>query len=362
METQDSSRPARSSAAWPFIDTWVGRTTAVIGLIASLGGGITWWVSHHRQHALREAELRLAELQSARGDYAASLQTCGDVLKADPLDRAALDDQVNAAMLWAENFSVSVPEGGNATDLAAPALDQIFTVLESGLSRTRGTRAADIEAHLGWTHWLNQRIAERESGAAAEQSLRAALALDPHNVYANAMLAGWLLQTGGSVSEAAQHFDVALATGKVRPFVRRLQIGGYLSSHGSGARAELMRSANDMRRNGEALDGDSRRRVLAFCCDPAYMERAQLVEVLSAVSADDAWATYLWLDAGNPGDSDARDEALSSSFIQATLLEISGKPQPALEQFRQLRQQLAHRPGLLRDAVDAAITRLARRS
>jgi hypothetical protein len=356
METQDSSRPARSSAVWSFFDTWVGRTTAAIGLIASLGGGITWWVNHHRLQAQREAELRVAEQQSARGDYAASLQTVGDLLKTNPMDRAALDDQVNAAMLWTENFSVSAPEGGNPADSAAPALDQIFAVLESGLARTTGARAADIQAHLGWAHWLNQRIAEREFGSAAEQNLRAALALDPHNVYANAMLAAWMLQTHRSVSDAAQHFTVAVATGKARPFVRELQIGGYLSSDGTAVKVELMRAANDMRKNSEPLDSDSRRRVLNFCCDPSYLPHAQLVEVLSAVSAGDAWATWLWLDAGA---SDAADDALSRSFIQAALLEISAKPQPALEQFRQLRQQLARRPGLFRDAVDAEIARLA---
>jgi hypothetical protein len=362
METQDSSRPARSSAAWPFIDTWVGRATAMIGLIASLGGGVTWWISHHHQRAQHEAELRLAELQSARGDYAASLQTCGDLLKADPLDRAALNDQTDAAMLWTENFSVSVSESGNATDAAAPALDQIFTVLESGLTRATGARAADIQAHLGWAHWLNQRIAAREFGSAAEQNFRSSLILDAHNVYANAMLAGWMLQTGGSVSDAAQHFALALATGKARPFVRRLQVGGYLSSDGPGARAELMRATNDMRRNGEPLDTDSRGRILAFCCDPAYMGHAQLVEALSAVSADNAWSTFQWLEAGRPAGSGAADEALRASFIQATLLDISGKQQASLAQFRQLQQQLAHGPGPLRAAVDAAIQRLARRS
>lgn len=355
METQNSSRPARPSAVWSFFDTWVGRTTAVIGLLASLGGGVTWWVNHHRQQVQRRAELRLAEMQSARGDYAASLQTSGDLLKADPLDRATLDEQVNAAMLWAENFSVSVPEGGNPTEVAGPALDQIFAVLEAGLSRTTGARAADIEAHLGWAHWLNQRMAAREFGSAAEQNFRSALVLDPQNVYANAMLAGWMLQTGGSVSEAAQHFAVALASGKARPFVRRLQIGGYLSSAVPGARVELMRAADDMRKNGETLDGDSRTRILTSCCYPPFMDQSKVVAALSAVSPDDAWSTFLWLDAG----ANAADEGIRRSFIQATLLEMGGKRQQALTQFRQLRQQMARRPGSLRAAVDAAIARLA---
>lgn len=359
METQDSSRPARTSAAWPFIQTWIGRTTAIIGLAGSLAGGITWAINHHRHQVQHEAELRLAELEAARGDYAASLQTCADLLKADPLDGAALDDQVNAAMLWTENFSISIPDGSNATNIAAPALDQIFSVLESGLSRSKGERAADIQAHLGWAHWLNQRLASREFGSAAEKDFRAAVAVDPRNVYANAMLAGWMLQTGGNVSEAARHFAVAVSSGKDRPFVRRLQIGGYLSSEASGARAELMRAANDMRRSGEALDDSYRARALVFCCDPVFTSHAQLVEALSALPPDDVWSTYLWMDAVQPAGTDSSDDALRRSFIQASLLEVGEKPQAALAQFRQLQRQLAERPGSLRDAVNAATTRLA---
>ena len=358
METQNSSRPARTAAAWPFIQTWIGRTTAVIGLAGSLAGGITWAVNRHRHQVEHEAALRLAELQSAHGDYAASLQTCAGLLKADPLDGAALDDQVNAAMLWTENFSISIPDGGNATNIAAPALDQIFSVLESGLSRSKGARAADIQAHLGWAHWLNQRIAAREFGSAPEQDFRAALALDPRNVYAQAMLGGWMLQTGGNAGDAAQHLAVAVSSGKARPFVRRLQVGGYLSSEGPGARAELVRTANEMRKNGEPLDGASRRRVLADCFDPELSSHTQLSEALSAVPAEDAWKTFLWLDDAPPADAEPGADALRRSFIQASLLEISGKPQPALAQFRQMQQELKQRPGSLLDAVNAAIARL----
>ena len=31
-----------ASPAWPFLMSWVGRTSALIGLFASIAGGVTW--------------------------------------------------------------------------------------------------------------------------------------------------------------------------------------------------------------------------------------------------------------------------------------------------------------------------------
>ena len=359
MEEQDTKAETRSVKTWPFIETWVGRTTAILGLIASLGGGVTWWAAHQRQHAERQAQLELGRTQAAHGDYAAAFQTYSAILKTDPLDRSALDGQLNAAMLWDENFSVVVPEGQSAADLAAPSLDQILAALESGLARSKGEQAADVQAHLGWAHWLNQHIAEREFGTAAEKNFRAALAADPNNAYANAMLGNWMLLNGGDFDDARAHLDAAAATGKARPLVRQLQIGGFLSDDVRGARAGLIKTVNDMRKNGEALDSDSRRRILDFCFDTVVASHAELVESLSAVSSAEAWQTYLWLDDVRAGDADTETRTLEHSFIHASLLEISGQAPQSLAQFRSLQQQLAGRPGSLKDAVDAAVARLS---
>ena len=75
-----------------------------------------------------------------------------------------------------------------------------------------GTAAADVQAHLGWAHWLNQHVAEREfpPNAAAERNFRAALATDPSNVYANAMLGNWMTITVEVSTEAVEHFNSAI--------------------------------------------------------------------------------------------------------------------------------------------------------
>ena len=345
--------------AWPLFMSWVGSASALIGLLVTLAGGVTWFVGHHRHQAERQAKMALAEAQEKQGEYQASIQSYADILETDSFYRSARDQQLNTAMLWVENFSVLVPEDQSAAGLAAPALDKILAVLDSGLTRAKGSQAADVQAHLGWAHWLNQHIAEREFGSAAEQNLRAALALNPSNVYANAMLGNWMLQTGGNFAEAIQHFDIAISTGKVRPFVRRLQLGGLIYHDTIGARAELFKAANDMRRSSEPLDEENKRRILAFCCDPAITDHAKLVESLSAVSGDQAWKTYLWLDDRQEESPLDRTQLLVRDFIEANLLEISGRRQESLQKYRLLQRQLASQGSTMKNSVNAAIARLS---
>ena len=281
---------------WPVVMAWVGGITALIGLFASLAGGIEWFVNHHKQKAEVETKLALAQAQAKQAEYQASLQTDGDILKADPGYRPALDQQLATAMLWVEDFHVLAQDGQDTAGPAALALDQIFPILDAGLARSKGSPAADIQAHIGWAHWLNQKIAEREFGSTAENDLRAALASDPANVYANAMLGNWILQNGGSLSEATQHLDAAVATGKARPFVRRLQLGALLYLDKKGARAALVKAVTEMRKSGEPLDESSKRRILGFCFDPVAVDSSKLRASLSADPADESRKTYLWLD------------------------------------------------------------------
>ena len=353
---------ARSSRTWSFIDSWVGRATAILGLIATLAGGVTWWVTRHRERAARQAQIVLAEAQAGQAQYGLAWQTFASLLRADPLDRAALDGQLKVTMLWTENYSVVVPDGTSASAVASPELDDIMETLESGLTRAQGSEAADVQAHLGWAHWLNQRVAAREFGTAAAEDLRGALARDPRNVYANAMLGNWMLQNEGDPGAAVEHFDTAVATGRARPFVRQMQIGGLLSCDDPGCRAALMKAASQMRTAGEPLDPDVRRRVVDFCCDPTLARHEEIAEFLSAVGPDDAWNTYLWLDDRSREGLDLRMDVLMRSFIQANLLEASGQTPAALARYRQLQAQLAHQPGSLKDSVDEAVVRLARRS
>ena len=342
--------------AWPFLMTWVGRTSALIGLFASLAGGVTWFVTHHQKSEQRKAKMALAATQLQQADYQGAVASYGEILKDNPGDQPALDAQLKAAELWTEDFHAIGREGQDPAASAAASLDQIMPILDAGLARSKGTQAAGIQAHVGWAHWLNQKIAQREFGDAAEKNFRAALQLDPGNVYANAMLGNWLLQTNGNLSDALQAFALADAAGTERPLVRRMELGALQFLDQKGARAAQVKIADAMRKNGETLSEDARRDILSFCFSPSLTEHSELVESLSAVDPDDEWKTYLWLDDST---TDPQDQRLVRAFIQASLLEVSGKPAEALAAFRQLDQELKGSSSNLPDEVHQEIARLS---
>jgi hypothetical protein len=217
-----------------------------------------------------------------------------------------------------------------------------------------------VQAHLGWAHWLNWHIAEREFSTAAEKNLRAAVEADRSNVYANAMLGNWMLQNHGNFQEAIAHLNTAAATGKARPLVRAMQIGGLLHDEVRGARAELVKALNDMRKNGENLDAEEKHRIVGFCYSPGVTDPKELAESLSAVPEDDSWKTYLWLDDASDEDVGDKTQQLNQSFIYANLLEVSGKRAEALEKFRALQQEPQLKEYSFKGWVDDAVRRLSK--
>ena len=302
--------------------------------------------------------LAIAKTQEDTGEHESAFKTYTDLLKIDPGNRAAADRRVDVAMRWVEDFHVIAPEDGGAEKLAGTMLDQIMPVLDAGLSRAQGRlpRAADILAHIGWGHWLNQKLAQREFGPAAERDLRQALQMDPSNVFAHGMLGNWIMQTGGSTTEALMHFRKAVETNKARPFVRGLQLGVLVYPGDSETRLALIRLANEMRRNGESIDDQDKSRILASY-DPTVNTAQELSETLSAVPPDEAWATYQWLDGGST------ERRLQRDFVHASILEIKRNRAEALSAFEELRERLKRRgyDGRIATYVDDAIKRLSTR-
>ncbi len=336
--------------------SWIGAATAVLGLIGSLSGWFHTFDSHRTQHSELKAQMAVAETQTKQGEYEAAVRSYRDVLKTDPLYGPALEAQLDAAMLWVENFQVLGKDSDKTSEAAGPLLDEIMPILDAGLARSTGSRAADVQAHLGWAHWLNWHIAEREFSHAAEQNLRAALNKDKDNVYANAMLGNWMLQNDQGLTEAVEHLNTAVATGKARTLVRQMQIGGLLGLDAPQARTELVKAVNDMRKNGEALDNEERYRVRSFCYSTLDMEQDNLISSLGAVPMDDDWKTYLWLDDNHQDPTDP----LARDFIYANLLEVSGHRTEALEKFRALQQNPKSKRFSFIDRINDSVKRLSK--
>ncbi len=355
----DEGKPEKASV-WKVILAWVGGASAVIGLFAAVSGQLHLFEGSRAHKAELNAKMAVAQTQVKQGEYEAAVGSYGEVLKVSPLYAPAQDGQLDAAMLWVENFQVLGDENNDAAKVAAAKLDEIMPVLDAGMARSKGTREADVQAHLGWAHWLNWHIAEREFGPAAEKNLRAAVALDGSNVYGNAMLGNWMLQNHGSFAEAIGHLNTAVATGKARPLVRGMQTGGLLHDRDPGARAELIKAVNDIRKNNEPLDEDMKERIVGFCYSPYGTSAAELKEVLGAVPEDDGWKTYLWLDDSEGGGSTNEAQDLAHAFIHASLLEVAGKRADALGEFKTLQKRLATSPGgTMEDRVNEAVKRLS---
>ena len=343
------------------ITGWAAGITALLGLFASLFGGLQWIRDHWSHHSHITAELAIAESQTERGEYETAVTTYQNILKKDPRNQQAAEERVTATMRWAENFHALTHEGEKTRDIAAPKIDTILPILDAGLTRAKGKRAADILAHIGWVHWLNWHIAEREISPAAEQSFRRALEVDPSNVYANAMLGNWLLQNDGDLQEASSHFAIAVQSGKDRPLVRAMQLGGLIYNEEPQARVELVKVVNDMRKNNESLNKGDKHRILGFNYSLSPYDTAELGEALSAVSPDDSWATYQWLDDEQSTDpTEINSKQLRRDYVYANILELSGKKPEALSQYKALQAKLKNSKEYwtFTGTVDKAIKRL----
>jgi len=360
-DTQQSD--PRIKRTWTVILAWIGGISAVLGFIGAVTGFFGNIQAHFHHNTQLDSQMAVAQSQARQGDYQASVQSYADILKTEPLYRPALDQQLQSTMLWVENYHVYLKPEEDPGAAVASQLDQIIAILDAALARTNGTAAADVQAHLGWAHWLNEHVAGREfpPNAAAEQNFRAALATDPSNVYANAMLGNWMTQNGGSLTDAVEHFNSAVASGKERPFVRTMQLDGLENRDQPGARAALMKAVNEIRKNGEPLNAEAKHRILGFCCDPGVTDHAELTESLSAVSADDTWQTYLWLDDQESSGENAKNQHLINDFIEANISEISGDKQKSLSEYRALHDELKNQGSTLDDSVDQAIARLSHR-
>jgi tetratricopeptide (TPR) repeat protein len=337
---------------------WIAVATIVaLSVIAAARMGLGPWRASHERKLHIERLLGTAGAQAEQTEYESAFESYQQILQLDSGNKAAQDGQVDAAMRWLENFHVLAPEGQKAEEVAAPQLVQLKGVLEAGLARTTGkdTRAADILAHLGWAHYMNEKIAFKEFGN-AERYFHQALAIAPTNVYASAFLGNWLLQTRGDRAQALSHFQAALATNQERRLVRSLQLGGLYLNEAPGLRGELVKALNEMRVNQEPLDKSLQGR-LSYLYSSTVSTATELREVLTAVPLDDAWKTYLWLNPERPGDS-----AVERDFVHANLTEISGDRAKALAEFKGLAVALRaqHFNGRIADYTAAAITRLSR--
>jgi Tfp pilus assembly protein PilF len=264
---------------------WVGAATAVISLILGARQLIT--IATDRAQRNRESAefTALARQQVGRNEFAEawrSLDRAEERSRTESTEGARLD----VAFKWLEEGRPGPDQPfSRITDAVVPALDR-------ALLNPQHPRRADTLAHMGWATFLKWRETSRGDPASFYKQ---ALEIDPHNVYANTMLAHWLVWQGEPLSAARLYFDAAIASGKERPFVRTFQLAAVRNRNDDAADAELIRVVNSMRQQNESLDERSARAAHVVFLR-RYGPRPRVPDAGAIdIPLPDQLATFTWL-------------------------------------------------------------------
>jgi TIR domain len=331
---------ARLSRPWWWRLIRRSAAILVLGALVAMSAG-AWW-GYQRWLTATEVSSLLATggAQHRSGNYAGAWDTCARAAVLAPRRRDVALAQEQVAMDWLDNIRVTVGHG-TFTDI----VDKVQFVLARCAASAEARRAADCLAHQGWGDFLRTR--EGAGGLDPTQYYRRALQADPDNVYAHTMWGFDILRAGGAPAEARAHFAQALAAGRARAYVRRLQIAAWLWRREPEFELEAVRVANDMRANGEAMspgdsDGSDARRLWDIYRDRLVNGR-QTEAFLAALSGSDQIATFRWLFPESRIPADKRNVSL---FMLAVLQERAGEPAAALTTYRTLYDSMAREGAL----------------
>ncbi|NOT45286.1 MAG: hypothetical protein HOP14_11850, partial [Acidobacteria bacterium] len=251
------------------------------------------------------------------------------------------------AMQWIREAAVRDGQSSFA-EAMAPAL----AVIDRHLPAATGAERADLLAHQGWATFLLWRDGDRQ--LAPEDRYREALALDPANPYANAMLAHWVLWQGGEVAEAAALFATATEDDRARDAVRRLQWAAYGNDRSPSAYAELLRLANRMRREGMPVSPEQAQVLWApYYFSLSASSTAAWPVLLRVLPPDDHRQTLAWAFNDYVAGQDARVQTLR--YYQALLDIEAGRVSDGRAALEGLAQEMASDAGTLPDAVRSAL-------
>ena len=242
-----------------------------------------------------------AQRQRENRDYTGAWNTISRAAAGAPGSKAAREEQTQIAMAWVRDMRVTAP--ATFTSTVMPLSEH----LNLASATARGTLAADIRAHIGYSNFLRHREGARD--LRIEEEYVAAVALDPANPFAHAMWGHWLAVQHRPLEELRERFRIALTTGRERAYVQRTRLAA-LKWHGTReADVERVRVADEMRRNNEPVEMASRLEIVR----DAYPRGGTDAEpaVLAVLPAADHLATFRWLVEGR----DLRGSPVESYYL-----------------------------------------------
>ncbi len=329
---------------------WIGSITAVFSLIAGVYGGWMFVSGQFEKHRAIERLLAAEAVQLGTRDYSLAWKTLEQASTVDPASTQVQQAQEDVATQWLENIHVSGKE--TFSEIA----EKLEPVLTHGTASAKSRqRQADLLAHLGWSYFLRRR--ESPSGPDPEAAYREALQKDPANPYANAMWGHWILWNHQGSAKASQQFAAALASRpNLRPYVRKLQLSALVNDRSPESLEEVIRVANDIRKEQGDLDPRWADSILTIYAGGMVPPDDHTAAFLNAVPPPEHLATFDWL-VGKAGPDNTG--GLTRAYLRSALLEAAGRRDEALAGYRALQTRFTPvRSGSLVDATRQAIARL----
>ena len=307
---------------------WVGSITAVFSLIAGIYGGWAFFSGQLERHRAIDHLLAAEAVQLHSSDYESAWNTLTQAATIDSSSARVQQAQEDVAMQWLDNMHIS----GDQT--FASTTEKLEPVLTRGVASAKSPqRQADLMAHLGWSYFLRSR--ELPSSPDPELSYRDALQKDPANPYAHAMWGHWILWNHQGIAKASEHFAAALAAPRpaLRPYIRSMQLSALNNEDTPEAVEEIIRVANDIRKEHGDLDPHWPHDILNIYWEHMVPPNEHKAAFLSAVPPLDHLDTFDWLlQRAGPDDPDP----LTHAYIRSALLEAAGRRDEALAGYRTL--------------------------
>jgi len=346
----------------------VGAATAVLSLGAALYGlGHFLYGVRHDSRAVADL-IVIAKNQQDRQQFRDAWATLAEASKIEQTSIFVIGTTMlhqakeDLGMAWLENIGIG--EGETFTGIVA----MIEPVLDRGQLSAGPQRQADLLAHLGWAAFLRSR--EKVTNVdVVERVYRKAIAADPANPYANAMLGHWIMWHIHDLDAARPYFATAVASGRAAEFVRGLQLAALGNDHTAETELEQIRVVNEMRKEA------SQYRLAAGQPNHwnAYHSRLWNIywgffradageyaigRILSVVPPEEHLLTFHWL-----FDRVSSDKEPMRICYVGLLLEAAGRREEALETFNGLQRKLNSSPSSIdkrmQSRVQSAIRRLS---
>ncbi|MGC1902655.1 MAG: hypothetical protein WA715_02440 [Candidatus Acidiferrum sp.] len=332
---------------------WVGYITAILSLAGAITG-IVKVVAHRAETPLQIDTLLSSATVAIRGkDYASAWQSLDDAAKLNANSGKVRTAREDLAMTWLDDGIHAEPDGkfsGITTKLKP--------VLAQGVAATKlGPRQADLLAHIGWCYFLESR--DGIFGPDPPGQYARAIEEDANNPYAQAMWGHWLLWDRTDLDEAEKHFAAGVASKREGDYVRRMQLDALMNHNNERFDAEVVRVANDMRKEQRAIDAERTDHIFGIYFFEINPRDQVPTKFVNAVPPAEHLATFHWLFDNADLSEDKKPER---TYFLAVLNEAAGQRDQALELYRSLQAKPGEKekgestwPG-----VDAGVKRLSK--